>query len=430
MKSTSTPLGARCDVPPNVNGFAGSGAHVLRVITSTSAVNLGEHRLRQRDGKFQLKRSVASLSEDINYPLAVLGVSIWQSSDRIVGTLQPGAPELRAESRFNRDAVSIAGAYDIGLDWLTLVFESPKDACGNVAVGKYQDDFVWRMTQVPGVQTIRSFSGELRIYNQGYNEGNPKMAVTPIDSRNYAGLAAEIGRNRGYVNSDCSMTAVHLFLTDHKATTINRVVDAAIQYRTLNPHPAVTIRLASGNAGVQAAINDELEASEIPMLLYVYAAIVLLVLLVYRDFRAAIACCLPLTIGTFIGYWFMKEFEIGLTVATLPVMVLAVGIGVDYALYIYNRLQMHMADGDPIFTAMERALEFEGMATIFTALTLAIGVGIWSFSALKFQADMLLAFMFIVNLVMTFTALPALAVVLERLFPRSKPAYAPSILTH
>ncbi|OGB21352.1 MAG: RND transporter [Burkholderiales bacterium RIFCSPLOWO2_02_FULL_57_36] len=400
--------------------------------------SFAEQAMQRRERRTRLVKTIAVVARPRNavaitcLSLAVLGVSIWQSSDRIVGTLQPGAPELRAESRFNRDAVSIAGAYDIGLDWLTLVFESPKDACGNVAVGKYQDDFVWRMTQVPGVQTIRSFSGELRIYNQGYNEGNPKMAVTPIDSRNYAGLAAEIGRNRGYVNSDCSMTAVHLFLTDHKATTINRVVDAAIQYRTLNPHPAVTIRLASGNAGVQAAINDELEASEIPMLLYVYAAIVLLVLLVYRDFRAAIACCLPLTIGTFIGYWFMKEFEIGLTVATLPVMVLAVGIGVDYALYIYNRLQMHMADGDPIFTAMERALEFEGMATIFTALTLAIGVGIWSFSALKFQADMgmLLAFMFIVNLVMTFTALPALAVVLERLFPRSKPAYAPSILTH
>jgi hypothetical protein len=78
------------------------------------------------------------------------------------------------------------------------------------------------------------------------------------------------------------------------------------------------------------------------MMLYVYAAIVLLVFLVYRDLRAVLACCLPLTVGTFIGYWFMKELEIGLTVATLPVMVLAVGIGVDYAFYIYNRLQLHL----------------------------------------------------------------------------------------
>jgi predicted RND superfamily exporter protein len=154
--------------------------------------------------------------------------------------------------------------------------------------------------------------------------------------------------------------------------------------------------------------------------------------LVYRDFRAMIACCLPLTVGTFIGYWFMKELEIGLTVATLPVMVLAVGIGVDYALYIYNRLQIHLSDGDSIYVAMQRALEFEAMATLFTAITLAAGVVTWSFSALKFQADMgkLLAFMFMVNLVMAMTALPALAVWLERLFPRKKPVRAPAILSH
>src|SRR6185369_6818701 len=101
----------------------------------------------------------------------------------------------------------------------------------------------------------------------------------------------------------------------------------------------------SGNAGVLAAIDDEVEKSELPMMLYVYAAIVILVFLVYRDLRAGVACCLPLSVGTFIGYWFMKELEIGLAVATLPVMVLAVGIGVDYAFYVYNRLLVHMAGG-------------------------------------------------------------------------------------
>ncbi|CAJ0882639.1 efflux RND transporter permease subunit [Ralstonia mannitolilytica] len=99
----------------------------------------------------------------------------------------------------------------------------------------------------------------------------------------------------------------------------------------------VLARVASGNAGVLAATNEVIEHSELPMMLYVYATIVLLVFLAYRDVRAVLACCLPLTIGTFIGYWFMKELEIGLTVGTLPVMVLAVGIGVDYAFYIYTR---------------------------------------------------------------------------------------------
>jgi predicted RND superfamily exporter protein len=362
----------------------------------------------------------------------VLGVSVWQSRDRVVGTLQPGAPELRPESRFNRDAVAISQSYDMGLDWLTVVFEAPQNSYTNVAFAKYEDDFNWEMSNLPGVIATSSFTGQIRTYSEGYNEGNPKMAVVPIDATNLAGLATEISFQRGYVNSDGSMSAVHLFLADHKAVTINRVIQAIKTFRENNKLQSVNVRLASGNAGVLAAINEELEKSELPMMLYVYAAILILVFLAYRDWRAMLACCLPLVVGTFIGYWFMKELEIGLTVATLPVMVLAVGIGVDYAFYIYNRLQSHLAGGETIVKSLEHSILEVGMATIFTAITLAIGVATWSFSPLKFQADMgkLLAFMFMVNLVMAMTALPALAVVLEKLVPRRGVVRVPGILQH
>ncbi len=363
---------------------------------------------------------------------AVFAAAAWQSRDRVVGTLQPGAPELREDSRFNRDAVAISSSYDTGLDWITVIFEAPANSCENPNVGLYQDRFTWAMQPVEGVLSVASYSGQLRLYNEGYNEGNPKMAVVPLDPGNYAALSTEISRIPGTMRKDCSMTAVHLFLTDHKATTIQRVIDAVKRFRSEHPMPGMQIRLASGNAGVLAAIDDEVEKSELPMMLYVYAAIVVLVFAVYRDLRAVVACCLPLTVGTFIGYWFMKELQIGLTVATLPVMVLAVGIGVDYAFYIYNRLLMHLANGQPMVKAVEHSILEVGTATIFTAITLAIGVATWSFSQLKFQADMgkLLAFMFMVNMVMAMTALPAVAVWLERLFPRRKPVQATGLQHH
>ncbi|MFZ5508529.1 MAG: efflux RND transporter permease subunit [Pseudomonadota bacterium] len=392
----------------------------------------------QRERRAAWLRVLARVAEPRNAAVVLAGVaavfalSVWQSRDRVIGTLQPGAPELRAEARFNRDAVAIAANYDMGLDWLTVPFEAPPESCENVALGLYQDEFVTQMRHVPGVLSASSYAELLRTYNEGYNEGNPKMYVVPIDPANYAALSVEIGRIRGYMKKDCSMVAAHLFLTDHKAATINGVIDAVKRFRAENRLDGVKVALASGNAGVLAAVNEEVEKSELPMMLYVYAAILVLVFLVYRDFRAMIACCLPLTVGTFIGYWFMKELEIGLTVATLPVMVLAVGIGVDYAFYIYNRLQLHLAKGQPVVKALEHAILEVGMATIFTAITLAVGVATWSFSALKFQADMgkLLAFMFMVNLVMAMTALPALAVWLERLFPRRGPVRAPGILEH
>ncbi|KVT14839.1 RND transporter [Burkholderia sp. MSMB1078WGS] len=364
--------------------------------------------------------------------VAIFALAAWQSRDRVIGTLQPGAPELRADARFNRDATSIAGNYDMGLDWLTVAIESTGNACDNPAVGLYEDDFSAAMKTEPGVVSVQSYSAMLRAYNQGYNEDFPKMNVVPIAPENYGAVSVDVSRVKGFMSRDCGMTAVHLFLTDHKATTINRILDDVKQYRASHPFPGITVRLAAGNAGVLAATNDEVEKSELPMMLYVYAAILVLVFLAYRDWRAMLACCVPLSVATFIGYWFMKELQIGLTVATLPVMVLAVGIGVDYAFYIYNRLQVHLAGGQDIVKAVQHAMLEVGVATIFTAITLAIGVATWSFSALKFQADMgkLLAFMFIVNLVMAMTALPALASLLERWFPRRKPARAPGLFSH
>ncbi len=394
--------------------------------------------LRNRNKRANLLRPLAKLARPwsaivvVLVAAAVFVAAVHGSQGRVIGTLQAGAPELRADSRFNLDAVSIASGFDIGLDWLSVVIEAPPDSCSNPAVGVFDDTLVNRLRGVPGVVSITSYSSMLRAYNSGYNEGNPKMSVIPIDPVNYGALTAEIARVRGYVNNDCSMSAVHVFLADHKATTINGVIAAVKDFESSHVTPGLRIRLAAGNAGILAAVNDEVEHSELPMLLNVYGAIVILVFVVYRDLRAVLACCLPLTLGTYIGYWFMKEFEIGLTVATLPVMVLATGIGVDYAFYIYNRLSHHLADGESTESAVTHSILEVGVATIFTAITLAIGVATWSFSSLKFQADMgkLLAFMFIVNLVMAMTVLPALVVVLERVWPRKKAMRASSAFTH
>jgi hypothetical protein len=187
-----------------------------------------------------------------------------------------------------------------------------------------------------------------------------------------------------------------------------------------------TIRMASGNSGVTAAVNQVISAYELPSILIVYAIVIFLTYITYFDWRAAIGCCLPLTYATFFGYYFMLQLEIGLKVSTLPVIVLVVGLGIDYAYYIYNRLQYHLSKGVNISDAYSETVLETGNGVFFTALNFAIGVSTWSFSPLKFQADMglLMTFMFMVNMVMALTALPGLAVVIDTLIPRKKLPYA------
>ena len=394
---------------------------------------------RQRRSRWL--RGLARLAEPrkaqwvLGAALAVFLAAIWQSHDRVVGTLQAGAPGC-ARTRASIATLSPSPATTT-LAWTGSAWCSKSTRL----LPRWPARMLpWASTRIVSCGPCRGARrplGRVLFHHhasvqRGLQRRRPEDgggAHRPDELRRagHRGCA-----NPGLMRTDCSMSAVHLYLADHKATTINRVVDAAKAFRSEYPMSGISIRLASGNAGVLAAINEEVEKSETPMLLYVYAAIALLVFVVYRDLRAVLVCCLPLTIGTFIGYWFMKELQIGLTIATLPVMVLAVGIGVDYAFYIYNRLQLHLAHGQTITKAVEYALLEVGVATIFTAITLAVGVATWAFSELKFQADMgkLLAFMFVVNMVMAMTVLPAFAVWLERAFPRKRPVRMIGALVH
>ncbi|MDB5985109.1 MAG: family transporter [Nevskia sp.] len=402
---------------------------------STFTPEWAQRCLARREQRSGWMSRIARLGEPRNavivcsLTLIVFVAAFAMSRGRVIGSLQPGSPELRADARYNRDALAIADKFDVGLDWITVVAENPPNSCSNPEVIKYLDQFDWEMSNVAGVVSVASVATLTKLYNAGLNEGIPKMAAVPRDGKTLDFDIAQMQEAKGIKSSDCGWLAINIYLSDHQATTIQRVVNAVKAFRTREPMAGVSLRLASGNAGVEAATDEVLAAQELPMMLYVYAAILLLVFAAYRDWRAMLACCLPLTVSTFIGYAFMKWLSIGLTVATLPVMVLAVGVGVDYAFYIYNRLQMHLALGENIVDAFEHALTETGVATVFTALTLSVGVATWSFSALKFQADMgkLLTFMFMVNMIMAITALPAFAVVLEKLFPRRGPVRMPGL---
>lgn len=362
--------------------------------------------------------------------LALMIVAVWQSQGRHVGHVLAGAPELRAQSRYNQDVESVVGHFALGLDLFTVAVETPAGGCYRHDVMSYVDRLTWSLGNVPGVLSAQSLPALTKLAASGVNEGNPKWAALPMDELSLGEAVRQVPEALRLYNADCTLLPVNLYLADHKASTLKAMVAAVERYRTDHPQPGISVRLASGNAGVQAATNEVVEHSELPMMLYVYLTILLLVFLVYRDWRAMIACCLPLTLATFLGYWFMKALDIGLTVATLPVMVLAVGIGVDYAFYIYNRLQMHLAQGQDIVTAFKLALREVGVATVFTAITLSVGVATWSLSPLKFQADMglLLTFMFMVNMLMAITLLPAIAVILDTLIPRRGPVRAPLVM--
>jgi len=119
----------------------------------------------------------------------------------------------------------------------------------------------------------------------------------------------------------------------------------------------------------------------------------------------------PLGLTSILCQALMAQLGIGVKVATLPVIALGVGIGVDYGIYIYSKLDHFLKQGLDLENAYRETLKTTGKAVAFTGLTLAVGVVLWVFSSIKFQADMgiLLTFMFLWNMVGALWLLPSLA---------------------
>jgi predicted RND superfamily exporter protein len=345
----------------------------------------------------------------------VLAVAGYAASLQLrIGDLDPGAPELRADSRYNRDNAYIAAHYAASSDILTVMVATPEDQCTRYAVLSQVDALAWRLQQLPGVESTQSMAALSKWASVGYNEGQLKWyELVPNDSA-LGGVQTRAPRE--LFNQGCSFLSLYVYLKDHKAETLARVVgevEAFIAERDKVPGARSQARfmLAAGSAGIDAATNIVVAKAMREMLLWVYGAVLVLCWVTFRSWRAVLVAVLPLVLTSILCEALMVLLGMGVKVATLPVIALGVGIGVDYALYVLSVMLARLRAGASLAEAYTQALQFTGRVVMLTGITLALAVGTWAFSPIKFQADMgvLLAFMFLWNMVGALVLLPALA---------------------
>jgi len=342
----------------------------------------------------------------------LLGVfGVWKGRETPIGDTQAGVPELRPDSRYNRDSNIITDKFSIGVDILNVIVETKEPVCTSHQLMAAIDNFAWDIRNVDGVQEVMTLPIVAKIAIAGWNEGSLKWRNIPREPTQLTQSTRYIETSTGLLNADCNVVPVMIFLRDHKAETIERVVDAVKAWRTQNVYANASFKLATGNVGVMAATNEEVKAKEYPILGWVFAAVILMCLLTFRSLLGTVLVFLPLALVSVLVYAVMAMVGIGLKVNTLPMVALGAGIGVDYGIYLWSRMQEYLRDGDSVHDAYLKTMRVTGASIIFTGITLAIGVVTWVFSPLQFQADIgiMLTFMFFVNMLGAIILLPALA---------------------
>jgi predicted RND superfamily exporter protein len=368
---------------------------------------------------------------------AVMWAGAWWFGNKVmIGDAQQGVAELRPEARYNQDARLISSKFALGVDTMNVIVEAGPSACTtSYRAMEVIDRFAWHMANVEGVEQVITLPMAAKQVNAGWNDGSPRWKVLPRDPDTLRQTTQSFETDSGLLNADCSAIPVTIFTSDHKSTTIDRLVAATKQFRTENnayepgfakkrdaamakaqetgeeyTTDQVNFRLATGPLGVQAATNDTVREKEHLILYLLYGAVFAMCWISFKSWRAALCVTLPLMLVTELGHSLMVLLGIGMKVNTLTVVALGVGIGVDYGIYIFARMREAMNQGKTLSESYFIALKTTGIAIFYTALTLAVGVAMWIFSDLKFQADMgvMLTFMFIVNMIAAIVFLPAL----------------------
>lgn len=336
-----------------------------------------------------------------------------------IGESEPGSPILHKTHDFNTSTAAVNALFP-GSEELHIIART-KEPGGlkRPEVMQAIERFQQHMLQDPALGGVKSIPAVVRQVNRLTHNDDPRWAQLPDSAGEIGGLmfaylasSPTPGALKEFVNADETEADLVFYYKDHQAETITRALALAQEAALIATSGVSDLSFEPGGGivGVSAAANEALHSDHMIMVPLVMAAAFVLVMLYYQSLHAGWLMVLPMLFATVMTYAYMGFNGIGVSVNTVPVIMVGVGVGIDYAVYFMDRIREEMEQLGDIRKAAINAVATTGYAVSFTAVTLIAGVVLWIFmSDLRFQSDaaVLLSFMLIVNAVAAMMIVPA-----------------------
>ena len=229
-----------------------------------------------------------------------------------------------------------------------------------------------------------------------------------------------------FIDEGMERAQITLFFADHTSENLLRIRDAAYDFFKDRPMKIEKgeFKLAGGRIGMEIALNEEMKRSHAIIDLTVLGAIFILCTLSFMSITAGLMLTLPLLLANSVAGAYMALSNIGLSINTLPIAAIGVGVGVDFAIYLYSRCQEEfpLQGGDWTNTIIQSICTC-GKAVVYTGLTIILPIITWYFfSDMKFQAQVgfFLAMIMGTNVILTLTLHPLLIYIIKPKFISEK----------
>ncbi|AYC32357.1 RND transporter [Pseudomonas cavernae] len=327
--------------------------------------------------------------------LLVVVAAAFYSLNLKIGDANPGSPILWPESPYNRDSAAINARFE-GVDRMFVVLgddNRPGLIKGNEAL-QAMNSFQRFIEAQPEVGGSLSIADVLPQVNSSLREGNPRyLELADGEGVNGSLMAmldsvSEPGDISRFADDQYANGSVTLMFRDRQGETIRTAVARIKEFIAGHPLQEGHWQLAGGLVGVMAAVNEIILSSQIEAIALALLVLAVLCTLVYRSSMAGLVFMVPVIISNMLTFAFMTWKGIGMNINTVPVAALGIGLGVDYAFYIADRIKEEIAAGSTPERAIQQSLHSAGMGVIVTASVLILATLLWWLSSLRFQAEM------------------------------------------
>lgn len=325
----------------------------------------------------------------------VLAGSGWYAFKLKVGDANPGSPILWPQATYNRDSAAINNRFD-GVDRLFVVVgEDGREGLVKTnetlqAMNRFQ-----RFMEVqPEIGGSISIADVVPVLNRTLREGNPRYeelgATAAVNGSLMAILesVSEPGDMDRFVDGQAANGSITLMFRDRQGETIRTAMSRIKEFIAANPLASGHWQLAGGLIGITAAMNEVILASQIEGVALALLVLMVICTIVYRSTVAGMLFMVPVIISNTLTFAFMAWKGIGMSINTVPVAALGIGLGVDYAFYVADRIKEEIAAGNTPEGAIRTALHSAGMGVLVTASVLILSTLLWWASSLRFQAEM------------------------------------------
>jgi len=357
--------------------------------------------------------------------LLLIAVGIYYGDKMVVGEEKPGSPILHGDSEYNIAAAQIAGKF-AGANQFSIYFEAEEaHKMKEPEVVAVMEEFGAYMANVVNFGGTRDIPNLVRSINRLYHYDDPRWSLIPATQKDvgntlfmYEAGAAIPGVILEYMDLEGRTANFVVFFKDATGPTVYAAVDAAKKFLAEHPLEGVTPRFAGGIIGTTAAGNEEVQESELNQTILIMIVVMLSVMATYRSITAAILVFVVLAMAVIINRAYMGFRGIGLNINTLPVTAVGIGLGVDYAIYMLDRIREEVRHRT-LDDAVRVSLATTGAAVLFTAVTVVAGIVYWIWgSSLRFNSEMamLLSLLMVSNMVGAVSLLPLLVKVFKPSF--------------